>query len=884
VIGKRLAHYELLERLGVGGMGEVYRARDTRLGREVALKILPPALAGDPDRRARFEREARAVAALRHPSIVTIHAVEEDQGVPFLAMELVEGRPLSQVIPSEGLSLGRFLDLALPLTDAVAAAHAKGITHRDLKPDNVMVEPDGRVKVLDFGLAKLLESASVDDATLAAAPEATQEGRILGTVAYMSPEQAEGKPVDARSDVFSLGIVLYQMITGERPFQGGTNISTLTAILRDTPPPVHQRKRTAPAQLDRIVQRCLEKAPEKRYPTAKELRDELERLRVEGDSPAGPRKSVWPWVAGLLLVLGLAGAWVLTRHRGAAEIAASAPAAVPAAAKLPMIVVFPFENMGSAADEYFASGVSDEITSRLSTLQGLGVLSRTSAVQYDRKGKTMQKIAADLGVDYVLDGTVRWARGSGGKSEVRITPQLTRAQEDRQIWSASYDRSMDEIFRIQSEIASEVVGKLGMALADRERAGLEAPPTTSLEAYQDFLRARELVGSITFSKDDFDRGVALLEDACAKDPSFLRAWAELARAHAAFRHFAWDTSEERLARAKQAMDRALALDAASPWTQLALGYYFYQGRKEYEPAYAAFSKAHDGLPSSSDAIEAMGLVRRRQGRFDDAVAGLEKAIALDPQNALLHFTLGETLTIVRRYDDARRSLERAAALAPDPSSAYAVEARLAVLAGDLAGARALLARSAQGGQGSSEVRGSRFWIALDCRDYPAAQAFSVDIPEVSNAQFGFECRAAARGWVRKLQGDESGARAELQKARTLLEGYVRAHPDEANVRGALARVLAGLGEGEAALQEARTALTLPPATTDAWLRQWRMFDLAVVETWAGRHDDAVQHLSELLGQPSDQVSVPLLRQSPLFDPLRKHPGFVKRVEESAQGR
>ncbi|HET9298818.1 MAG TPA: serine/threonine-protein kinase, partial [Candidatus Polarisedimenticolaceae bacterium] len=281
MIGKRLAHYEILGPLGAGGMGEVYRARDTRLQREVALKILPAELARDPDRRARFEREARAVAALRHPSIVTIHAVEEDGGIPFLAMELVEGRSLTDVIPPGGLSLDRFLAIALPLADAVAAAHAKGITHRDLKPDNVMVEPDGRVKVLDFGLAKLLDAGPVDDATLAAAPDATQEGRILGTVAYMSPEQAEGRPVDARSDVFSLGVVLYQMITGERPFQGRTNISTLTAILRDTPPPVHHRQQTAPAQLDAIVQRCLEKAPERRYPTAKELRDDLERLRVE---------------------------------------------------------------------------------------------------------------------------------------------------------------------------------------------------------------------------------------------------------------------------------------------------------------------------------------------------------------------------------------------------------------------------------------------------------------------------------------------------------------------------------------------------------------------------------------------------------------------------
>lgn len=910
MIGKRLAHYDVLEKIGSGGMGEVYRAHDTRLDRDVALKILPPATAADPDRSARFDREARAVAALRHPNIVTIHAVEEDGDVRFIAMELVEGRTLTQLVPAGGLTLDRCLDFAIPLADAVAAAHAKGITHRDLKPDNVMIEPDGRLKVLDFGLAKLLEGGLATDATVAFGPRATQEGHILGTVAYMSPEQAEGKPVDPRSDVFSLGVLLYEMVTGERPFQGDTQISTITSILRDLHQPVFERKPSLPRQLDRILQRCLEKDPDRRYESARGLRNDLESLRTEVnsqprvDAPAAASKSVagpatgvatathrrqrsralppWALVTALAVVLG--GTWLVGRERGGepAPRAASppaAPAGTGGGAAPTMIVVFPFENMGPAEDAYFAAGISEEITSRLATLQGLGVLSRTSAVQYDRSGKTMQQIAADLGVDFVLDGTVRWARQSDGKSQVRITPQLIRAREDRQVWSTIYDRSMDEIFRIQSEIAAEVVGKLGVTLAPQERDVLAAAPTTDVEAYHAFLRAHEIIEGLHWSREAFDRAVALLEDAHARDPRFLRAFAELGTAHAGYVHFAWDVSEERLARSKAAVDKALAIDAESPWALWSLGYYYYWGRKDYENAFAALSEAQERLPSSSEVLNAMAYVRRRQGKFAEAVPLLERGLQFDPRNVLSLFTLGETLVILRRYDDARRSLDRGIDVSPDNQALYAEKSRAALLAGDTATARNAIDK-AIANSGSSETRSVLFWNAIGCREYGRASEVAASMPEAERAQFYFECAAASRGWVRHFQGDAAGARAQFERARTLLEVYVGEHPDESNPHSALAIVLAYLGQTDEALRQGRMALGLYPATHDAWIRQYRNFDLAVVEILTGQHDAAVERLRELLSQPSNQVSAEYLRRSPLFDPLRQHPGFQQLLQSS----
>jgi non-specific serine/threonine protein kinase len=283
VVPETLLHYRIIQPLGSGGMGDVYIAEDTKLGRRVALKVLPRGQDEDPERRQRFEREARAVAALNHPNIVTIHAVEQADGVTFLAMELVDGKPLSEVIPSSGFPVDRLLKIAIPLASAVTAAHERGITHRDLKPANVMIGADGRLKVLDFGLAKLEEVAEPAGSSMTSLkPDSlTGEGRIVGTVAYMSPEQAEGRPVDHRTDIFSLGVVLYEMATGHKPFKGTTTVSTLASILRDTPAPISEVNAAMPRDLSRIVKRMLSKDPEHRYQTAKDVRNDLELLQEE---------------------------------------------------------------------------------------------------------------------------------------------------------------------------------------------------------------------------------------------------------------------------------------------------------------------------------------------------------------------------------------------------------------------------------------------------------------------------------------------------------------------------------------------------------------------------------------------------------------------------
>jgi TolB-like protein/Tfp pilus assembly protein PilF len=436
--GSRLGAYEILSPLGAGGMGEVYRARDSRLGRDVAIKVLPETVARDAERLDRFEREARALAALNHPGIVTIFSVEEAGGTRFLAMELVEGESLDTLIASGGLPLSRFFDIATPLAEALSAAHERGIVHRDLKPGNVMVTPEGRVKVLDFGLARI-EGPDSDPNVTSTPTESraslTGEGQVFGTVAYMSPEQARGGKVDARSDVFSLGVVLYQMLTGERPFQGASAVDLISSILRDRPPSVGDLRADLPPHLSRILRRCLEKDPRDRYQTSRDVYNELKELRADTASTASASSD---------------------SPRRAATATGERPASGPARADEGFwVAVLPFHHGGAdAALEAFAEGMTDEIVTGLSKFSYLRVISRASTRRYSSGSADVRAVGKELGARYVMDGSLRQAG-----SAIRISVQLIDAFSGANLWAETYNRGYqpDGIFEVQDDVVRRIV-------------------------------------------------------------------------------------------------------------------------------------------------------------------------------------------------------------------------------------------------------------------------------------------------------------------------------------------------------------------------------------------------------------------------------------------
>ena len=385
-------------------------------------------MADHPQLKERFQREAEALATLNHPNIVTVYSVELDGEVPFLTMELVEGKGLNELIPAGGMDLERFLELALPLTEALSTAHEMGITHRDLKPANILVDEEGRLKILDFGLAKFTVETEATDQTVDMSNPLTEAGSIVGTAPYMSPEQLESKAVDARSDIFSLGVIMYEMLTGGRPFQGDSSMAVMSAVLKDTPPRVTELKADLPPHLDLIVSGCLEKKVDDRPQSAKGVRNNLRSLQRDLTSesfldsgsrltPPPSRSPAWMvpvLVAAAVLVAGM-GSWLLVGDKGGTETMAESAAVVVADQpdERKMIAVLPFENLGESQDEYFADGLTEEITSRLAGIKGLGVISRTSAMQYKGKSVSLQEIGSQLGVDYVLEGTVRWQKSEG---------------------------------------------------------------------------------------------------------------------------------------------------------------------------------------------------------------------------------------------------------------------------------------------------------------------------------------------------------------------------------------------------------------------------------------------------------------------------------------
>ncbi len=513
MIGETLSHYRILDKLGAGGMGEVYLAEDTSLKRQVALKVLPADMAENPDWLRRFQREAELVASLNDPGIVTIYSVEQAEGLHFLTMELVQGETLAELLPSGGLHLDRFLEIAVPLAQALTAAHEKGVTHRDLKPANVMVTPEGQVKVLDFGLAKLLVADEPTDQSLMPTEALTREGLVLGTIPYMAPEQLEGRPVDHRCDIFSAGIVLHEMVTGERPFKGESSASLISAILRDRPDPITNSRSDVPRQLDRVIQRCLQKDPERRYQTAKDLRNDLEDLPAElKQVKADQQRSV---------------------------------------------AVLPFKDMSPQKDQdYFCEGIAEDIINALSKVRDLRVASRMAAFQIVDKTTDLGQIGERLDVETVLAGSVRKAG-----NRVRISAELANVRDSALLWSERYDRELEDVFEVQDEISESIVEALQVTLSPKEKKAIQHQAAVDVRAYEYYLRGRRLFYGGT--RKTFERGLQMFDRAIEIDPNFAAPYAAIADSLSHL-YLYFDNSESNLKRADEASRKALELAAESP--------------------------------------------------------------------------------------------------------------------------------------------------------------------------------------------------------------------------------------------------------------------------------------------------------------------------------
>ncbi|HEY6221259.1 MAG TPA: serine/threonine-protein kinase, partial [Candidatus Eisenbacteria bacterium] len=652
--GTRLGPYEIVALLGAGGMGEVYRARDPKLQRDVAIKVLPESFSSDPGRVRRFEKEARAASALNHPNIVTIHSVGETDGKAWLAMELVGGWSLREILFAGPLPSRRLLRIARQLAEGLACAHEAGIVHRDLKPENVMVTDEGLVKILDFGLAKT--AAEPDEGSLASTQTGTSPGTILGTIGYMSPEQVRGLPADARSDIFSQGAILYELRTGRRAFHGDSTADTISAILNEEPPELAAGGgdfREEP--FGRIVQRCLEKNPKDRFQSARDLAFAL------ADAESGNRARR-PSRARLLLVaatavVGIGVAVVAVRaHRS--ESSALATMTVK------RVAVLPFENLGAPEDDYFADGIADAVRGKLTALSGVEVIARASSITYKKTTKTPSVIAHELDAPYLLTATVRWQKaGDGGR--VEVTPELMEVKETgapAAKWQKPFDSTLTDVFRVQSEIATQVARELGVALGAPEEKRLGEMPTHSLPAYDAFLKG-EAVWNSASGGSILRKALAYYEQAVALDPGFAEAWAKLSGV-ASLTYRSFTPTPDLAERARHAAEAALSLAPNRADGYLALGQYREYVLDDDIGAQQQFARAVRLGPKNADYFETKAAIEGRRGHWDAVLENRKRAEQLDPRSAYRMDALGEALIFERRYREAREELDRGLSLAP----------------------------------------------------------------------------------------------------------------------------------------------------------------------------------------------------------------------------
>jgi serine/threonine protein kinase/Tfp pilus assembly protein PilF len=868
--------YEIIEELGKGGMGKVFRVEDKKIDQEVALKLIKHEIASDKKTIERFRNELKTARMISHRNVSRMFDLGEIHGTHYITMEYVPGQNLKSLIRQTGrLDISTAISIAKQICEGLSEAHRLGIIHRDLKPSNIMIDREGSARIMDFGIARSVERTGT-----------TEAGAMIGTPEYMSPEQVEGKEIDHRSDIYSLGIVLYEILTGKVPFEGDTAIAIAVKQKTEEPADPRELNPQLGEDLSNMILKCLEKDKEKRFRDVRELFSELNAIDrdtsttgktitetktlVSRDIKAalGKHRRLLLVIFMIVILAGMAILYYQSRD------SVTTPEEI-------MLAVLPFNNLGLPEDEYFAEGITEEITNRLAAISDLGVISRTSAIQYKNTKKTLREIGRELGVDYVLEGAVRWNRSTEGRGRVRINPQLIRVTDDKHLWVGSYDRIIEDIFSVQSEIAEEVARQLDLTILEPERKALNAKPTDNLESYDNYLRANELYNQGYLKRDLklFEQSIDLFEKSIELDPDFTLAYTTLSIAHSLIFTLGIDRSEDRLRKSRDAVEKALELEPNSPEALHALAAYYYRGFSDYDRVLKISENIQKARPNMMRPFH--GSILRNQGKWAEAIAVYEGNFRLNPRSSQTAHVLGRVYARLRKYAESKKWFDRALSIEPGLYYSKLGLVRLAYLSkGNTQAARALLETMPK------HVLTDYAWFELcmlernfdELRNRLDSSAYRA----LDEVDFYLPMDLVSASMYH-AQKDLSQRKKHANQARLHLEIVIEDNPNDARMHAALGLAYAYTGRKEEAARAGKKAVNLNPISKDAYTGPRYVLDLAAIYTVIDEYEEAISQLEFLMSIPAGNIlSASLLKLDPRWDSLRNHPRFISLLKESGR--